>query len=259
MALAWPSISKSFAATGRFVWHSEPVDAAVTLTDFAAALAGDRSGPQGPAQRPAGQARLRRQCQHQLDVEGRRHARRRLRLRCATPCAGPAISRLPAAASAASRSRPRPASPAGRSRSTVNIELDGQCRRGRADLRTDGRRSVQGTLAADDLNLTPYLGTIRLLTDNERDWNGGPLIVRRSQRTRARPAAVRGAHRAAARQARAHRRGAQSARRQAQRDDRRVAGVRRRAEGHAGDRTVRTWAPISSRRCSSSTSTWRTA
>jgi len=40
---------------------------------------------------------------------------------------------------------------------------------------TDGRRSIQGTLAADGLNLTPYLGTLRFLTANERDWNGGPL------------------------------------------------------------------------------------
>ena len=44
LALAWPSISKSFAATGRFVWHDEPIDTSITLTDFAAALAGDRSG-----------------------------------------------------------------------------------------------------------------------------------------------------------------------------------------------------------------------
>ena len=44
LALAWPSISKSFAATGRFEWHGEPVDTSVSLTDFAAALAGDRSG-----------------------------------------------------------------------------------------------------------------------------------------------------------------------------------------------------------------------
>ena len=44
LALAWPSISKSFAATGRFEWHGEPVDTSITLTDFAAALAGDRSG-----------------------------------------------------------------------------------------------------------------------------------------------------------------------------------------------------------------------
>ena len=32
LALAWPSISKSFAATGHFVWHSEPVDTTIALT-----------------------------------------------------------------------------------------------------------------------------------------------------------------------------------------------------------------------------------
>ena len=43
-ALAWPSISRSFAATGRFVWHGEPIDATLSLTDFVATLVGDRSG-----------------------------------------------------------------------------------------------------------------------------------------------------------------------------------------------------------------------
>ncbi len=42
---------------------------------------------------------------------------------------------------------------------------------------TDGRRAVQGTLAADELDLTPYVSTIRLLTANERDWNRGPLSI----------------------------------------------------------------------------------
>src|SRR5262249_55839115 len=42
--LAWPSISKTFAATGRFLWHDEPIDATLSLTDFLAALTGDRSG-----------------------------------------------------------------------------------------------------------------------------------------------------------------------------------------------------------------------
>jgi AsmA protein len=43
-SLAWPSISRSFGATGRFVWHDEPMDASVTLTDFAAALKGNKTG-----------------------------------------------------------------------------------------------------------------------------------------------------------------------------------------------------------------------
>jgi AsmA protein len=34
---------------------------------------------------------------------------------------------------------------------------------------------VQGTLAADEIDLTPYLSTIRLLTANDREWNRTPL------------------------------------------------------------------------------------
>jgi len=44
LALAWPSISKSFAATGHFNWHDQQIESSITLADFAAALAGDRSG-----------------------------------------------------------------------------------------------------------------------------------------------------------------------------------------------------------------------
>jgi AsmA protein len=43
-SLAWPSISKSFGATGRFVWHDEPLDMTMMLADFPAALAGSRTG-----------------------------------------------------------------------------------------------------------------------------------------------------------------------------------------------------------------------
>ena len=42
--LAWPSISRSFGANGRFVWHDEPIEASLTLGDFLAALTGERSG-----------------------------------------------------------------------------------------------------------------------------------------------------------------------------------------------------------------------
>jgi AsmA protein len=42
--VAWPSISRSFGANGHFTWHKENVEASLTLTDFLAALTGDRSG-----------------------------------------------------------------------------------------------------------------------------------------------------------------------------------------------------------------------
>src|SRR4051812_21962989 len=43
-ALAWPSISRSFAATGGFGWRGEQIAASISFTDFVAALEGARSG-----------------------------------------------------------------------------------------------------------------------------------------------------------------------------------------------------------------------
>ncbi|MFX8094717.1 hypothetical protein ABTK72_20820, partial [Acinetobacter baumannii] len=44
LSLAWPSISRSFAATGQFDWRGERVDGSISFADFVAALSGDRSG-----------------------------------------------------------------------------------------------------------------------------------------------------------------------------------------------------------------------
>src|SRR3978361_1165269 len=44
LSLAWPSISRSFAATGQFNWRGERVDGSISISDFIAALSGDRSG-----------------------------------------------------------------------------------------------------------------------------------------------------------------------------------------------------------------------
>src|SRR5579871_6282617 len=44
LSLAWPSISRSFAATGQFEWRGERVDGSISVGDFLAALSGDRSG-----------------------------------------------------------------------------------------------------------------------------------------------------------------------------------------------------------------------
>jgi AsmA protein len=44
LSLAWPSISRSFAATGEFDWRGERVDGSISASDFVAALSGDRSG-----------------------------------------------------------------------------------------------------------------------------------------------------------------------------------------------------------------------
>src|SRR3954447_9086296 len=44
LSLAWPSISRSFAATGQFDWRGERVDGSISASDFVAMLSGDRSG-----------------------------------------------------------------------------------------------------------------------------------------------------------------------------------------------------------------------
>src|SRR5207237_3312911 len=44
LSLAWPSISRSFAATGQFDWRGERIDGSISISDFIAALSGDRSG-----------------------------------------------------------------------------------------------------------------------------------------------------------------------------------------------------------------------
>jgi AsmA protein len=42
---------------------------------------------------------------------------------------------------------------------------------------TDGRQTVQGTLAADGLDLTPYVSAIRLLTTGDRNWERVPITL----------------------------------------------------------------------------------
>src|SRR5207237_717213 len=44
LSLAWPSISRSFAATGQFDWRGERIDGSVSASDFVALLSGERSG-----------------------------------------------------------------------------------------------------------------------------------------------------------------------------------------------------------------------
>ena len=42
---------------------------------------------------------------------------------------------------------------------------------GALTLATDGHRLVQGTLAADALDLTPYVSGVRLLARDENNWD----------------------------------------------------------------------------------------
>ncbi len=176
-SLAWPSISKSFGATGRFIWHDAPMDASVTLADFPAALAGSRSGIKlrvaGAPLKAAFEGAI--SISPVLKVEG--------------TLAGDASSLRNALIWAGQK--PLPGGGFGRfaikartnvvggtiSLSNVNAELDGNSAEGVLTFAADGRKTLQGTLAADSLDLTPYVSTVRLLTANERAWNNGRITL----------------------------------------------------------------------------------
>jgi AsmA protein len=175
MALAWPSISRSFAATGRFAWHDEPIDATVSLTDFAAALLGERSGLK---LRLAG-APLK------LAFDG--YISHRPTLKMEGTLAAYAVSIRDTLRWAGQHTPP--GGGFGRfalkaqtnvvggtiSLSGVNVELDGNT--GEGVLTFDGRQSLQGTLATEGLDLTPYVSAVRLLAAGERGWDSKPIVL----------------------------------------------------------------------------------
>lgn len=177
LALAWPFISKGFAATGRVVWHDEPIDTAITMTDFASALAGDRSGMKirlaGAPVKFAFEGNW--STRPTLQIEGTLAAdapslRETLRWAGLKPLSGGGFGRFALKAKTN-------VSGGTIALSTVNVELDGNVAEGVLAFATDGRQTLQGTLAAGALDLTPYVATIRLLTSNERDWNRVPLVI----------------------------------------------------------------------------------
>jgi AsmA protein len=177
LALAWPSISKSFAATGRFVWHDEPIESSITLTDFAAALAGDRSGLKvrltGAPVKFGFEGNW--STQPTLKIEGTLAAdspslRDTFRWAGLKQLSGGGFGRFALKAKTN-------VSGGTIALSTVNVELDGNVAEGVLAFATDGRQTLQGTLAADELDLTPYINAIRLLTNNDRDWNRMPLVI----------------------------------------------------------------------------------
>ena len=177
LALAWPSISKSFAVTGHFVWHDATIDTTINLSDFAAALAGNRSGLKlrlhGAPIKVAFEGGI--SVRPTLKIDGTLAAdavalRDTLRWAGLKPLTGGGFGRfaLKAKTNIAGGTIEL---------SAVNVELDGNTAEGVITYATDGRQTIQGTLAADELNLTPYVSTIRLLTSNERDWDRVPIVL----------------------------------------------------------------------------------
>jgi AsmA protein len=175
--VAWPSISRSFGANGHFVWHDEPVEASLTLSDFLAALTGQRSGFKVRLSGAPLQLAFDGQATDQptLKIEGTLNVEA-ASLRDALRWTGK--GRLPFGGFGRFALR-APSDIGGGvvALSNVNVELDGNAAEGALTLSSDGHRLVQGTLAADALDLTPYVSGVRLLAKNERNWNGLPIAL----------------------------------------------------------------------------------
>jgi len=176
-SLAWPSISKSFGATGRFFWHDEPVDASLSLADFPAALAGNRTGLKlraaGAPMKAAFEGSI--SVKPTLKIEGTLAADA-ASLRDALIWAGQ--KPLPGGGFGHFAIKAQTNVVGGTiGLSGVNVELDGNAAEGVLTFATDGRQTLQGTLAADTLDLTPYVSTVRLLTANQREWNNASITV----------------------------------------------------------------------------------
>jgi AsmA protein len=171
LSLAWPSISRSFAATGQFDWRGERVDGSISINDFVAALAGDRSGlkvrltsaPLKVAFDGSVADRTSAMMEGTLTIDS-------ASLRSALQWIGQAS---PAAGGFGRFALKARANVVGASLAltNVNVELDGNVAEGVMTYSNNGRQSLQATLAADALDFTPYISTFRLLASGARDWN----------------------------------------------------------------------------------------
>jgi AsmA protein len=171
LSLAWPSISRSFAATGQFDWRGERIDGSISLSDFLAALSGERSGLKvkvasaplkfafdGTVANPVS-----------LMMEGTLTAdstslREALRWIGQPPPGSGGFGRFALKARASMIG-------ASIALTNVNIEIDGNVAEGVLTYANNGRQTLQATLAAGALDFTPYVQTIRLLASGARDWN----------------------------------------------------------------------------------------
>jgi AsmA protein len=170
LSLAWPSISRSFAATGQFDWRGERVDGSVSASDFVAALSGERSGLKARlASAPlklafdgtvANRTSMMMEGTVTIDSLSLRNALRWMGQ--ATPGGGFGRFALKARANVVGASV---------ALTNVNVELDGNVAEGVMTFANNGRQTLQATLAAGALDFTPYISTFRLLASGARDWN----------------------------------------------------------------------------------------
>ena len=171
LSLAWPSISRSFAATGQFDWRGERVDGAISASDFVAALSGDRSGLKARISSAplklafdgtvADRTSMMMEGTLTIDSTSLRNA---LRWTGQAPPGSGGFGRfaLKARANVVGGSI---------ALTNVNVELDGNVAEGVMTYSNNGRQTLQATLAAGALDFTPYISTFRLIAGGAHDWN----------------------------------------------------------------------------------------
>lgn len=177
LSLAWPSISKSFAATGQFGWRNEVVDASLAIGDFYAALTGDNSSLKfrmsAAPLKLAFDGTISNKPNVRIDGTLAADA---VRLRDTAGWIGADLPPGDGFGRFALKSTLK-ASGGVYALSGVNVELDGNVAEGVISYSTNDRNLLQGTLAAGNVNLSPYISTFQLLTGGVREWNKAPFSV----------------------------------------------------------------------------------
>src|SRR5438874_12394824 len=171
LSLAWPSISRSFAATGQFDWRGERVDGSISASDFVALLSGERSGlkarlasaPLKLAFDGAVANRTSLMMEGTVTVDS-------LSLRNALRWMGQPVPGSGGFGRFALKARANVVG-ASVALTNVNVELDGNVAEGVMTFANNGRQTLQATLAAGALDFTPYISTFRMLASGARDWN----------------------------------------------------------------------------------------
>jgi AsmA protein len=177
LSFAWPSISRSFGATGHFTWRGEAFDASANAADLLAALSGERSGLKlrlaGAPFKLAFEGAMSQSPSFKMEgvlaLDGK-SLREALRWGSRQPLPGSGFGRFAVKAHAAVTGGTA-------ALSAVNVELDGNVAEGVMALTSEPRLTVKGTLASDSLDITPYLSAIDTLRGNARDWGRETIAV----------------------------------------------------------------------------------
>jgi AsmA protein len=171
LSLAWPSIAKTFAATGQFVWRGKPLEASLAIGDFYAALIGNQTGIKvrvsgtpikvafdgAMSNRPT----LKMNGTVAADAASLRDTMQWLGMK---PLPGDGLGRFTLKAQASIGG-------GAIAFSGADIALDGNVAEGVLAFSNDERRMLKGTLAVEGLNLTPYVSAFQMMASNTRDWN----------------------------------------------------------------------------------------